>query len=40
VSAEHTGTNDLNQGTEADFTMVTTNGLSNKESSWFRPRGK
>jgi Tol biopolymer transport system component len=31
---------DLNLGTEADFTMLTTNGLSNKESAWFWPRGK
>jgi dipeptidyl aminopeptidase/acylaminoacyl peptidase len=40
VSARNTGTNDLNLGTEADFTMITTNGLSNKESAWFRPRGE
>jgi TolB protein len=37
VSAEHTGTIDLDQGTDADFTMLTTNGLSNKESFWFSP---
>jgi len=37
VSAERAGTVDLNLGTEADFTMLTTNGLSNKESAWFRP---
>ena len=40
VSAQRAGTNDLNQGTEADFIMLTTNGLSNKESAWFRPRGE
>jgi hypothetical protein len=38
VSAEHAGTIDLNAATEAEFTMLTTNGLSNKESAWFRPR--
>jgi len=37
VSAEHPGTVDLNTATEAEFTMLTTNGLSNKESVWFRP---
>jgi hypothetical protein len=40
VSAEQAGIIDLNQATEADFTMLTTNGLSNKESVWFRPRKK
>jgi hypothetical protein len=40
VSAERAGTNDLEQATEADFDMLTTNGLSNKESAWFRPRRK
>ncbi len=40
VSAEQARTIDLNHGTEADFTMLTTNGLSNKESAWFWPRGK
>jgi len=40
VSAERSGTNDLDQATEADVIMLTTNGLSNKESAWFRPRGK
>ena len=29
---------DLNQATEADLFMLTTNGLSNKEPAWFRPR--
>jgi hypothetical protein len=28
---------DLNHATEADYSMLTTNGLSNKESVWFRP---
>jgi hypothetical protein len=36
VSAEREGILDLNQATAADFTMLTTNGLSNKESAWFR----
>ncbi len=40
VSANYAGTNDLNQGTDADFSMITTNGLSNKESVWFRPHGE
>jgi Tol biopolymer transport system component len=40
VSAEQTGTNDLNQSTGGDFLMLTTNGLSNKESAWFWPRRK
>jgi len=40
VSAERAGTNDLNQAASADFTMLTTNGLSNKESAWFWSRGK
>lgn len=29
---------DLNHSTDADFSMLTTNGLSNKESVWFRPQ--
>ena len=37
VSAERDGVLDLNQATDADFTMLTTNGCSNKESSWFLP---
>ncbi len=37
VSAERNGILDLNAATDADFTMLTTNGLSNKESAWFRP---
>jgi hypothetical protein len=40
VSAERSGDLDLTQATEADFTMVTTNGCSNKESAWFRPARK
>ncbi len=38
VSAGEARTIDLNLGNEADFTMLTTNGLSNKESAWIRPR--
>ncbi len=37
VSAERSGTLDLNKATGADFQMLTTNGFSNKESAWFRP---
>ncbi len=37
VSAERNGIVDLNHATEADFTMLTTNGFSNKESDWFLP---
>jgi len=40
VSAEAAGTIDLAAANEAEFTMLTTNGLSNKESAWFRPGGK
>ena len=40
VSAEANGVVDLNSPTNHDFTMLTTNGMSNKESAWFRPRGK
>ncbi len=35
VSAERDGALDLNQATEADFAMLTTNGCCNKESAWF-----
>ncbi|MBI3878451.1 MAG: PD40 domain-containing protein [Verrucomicrobia bacterium] len=38
VSAERDGVLDLTHATDADFTMLTTNGLSNKESSWFLPK--
>jgi len=37
VPAEGTGTNDLNKATPEDLAMLTTNGLSNKESVWFVP---
>lgn len=37
VNAEREGIVDLNHASEADFFMLTTNGLSNKESAWFRP---
>jgi len=43
VSAERPGILDLNKASEADFARLTTNGLSNKESSWFwpnHPRGQ
>jgi len=40
VSAEHAGTNDITQGIQADFTMLTTNGLSNKQPVWFPSRRK
>src|SRR6185503_12074073 len=36
VPADREGVVDLNHATDADFTMLTTNGLSNKESAWFR----
>lgn len=39
VSAERTGTIDLQQATDADFTQLTTNGASNKQPKWFRPAG-
>ena len=35
VSAERSGTLDLLTATESEYTLLTTNGLSNKESSWF-----
>lgn len=40
LSAERNGTLDLNQATEADFTMLTADGASNKESAWFLPSRK
>lgn len=40
VAAERSGVVDLNRATEAEFQMLTTNGLSNKESAWFKPPGK
>jgi Tol biopolymer transport system component len=38
VSAKRDGVLDLNKATDKDFTMLTTNGLSNKESAWFQPK--
>jgi Tol biopolymer transport system component len=40
VAAERDGVLDLNNATETDYLMLTTNGFSNKESAWFRPQGK
>ena len=37
VSAERAGTLDLNHAEAGSFTLLTTNGLSNKESAWFWP---
>ena len=37
VSAERDGVLDLNAAAEADFTMLTTNGFSNKEPAWIGP---
>jgi Tol biopolymer transport system component len=38
VSAEREGVLDLNSPAETGYLMLTTNGLSNKEPAWFRPR--
>src|SRR5216683_7459330 len=38
VSAERDGILDLNSSTNGDSFMLTTNGASNKESAWFRPK--
>lgn len=38
VPAERSGVIDLETATESDFTDLTTNGCSNKESTWFLPR--
>jgi hypothetical protein len=38
VSAERPGELDLNNPAETGFSMLTTNGCSNKEPAWFRPR--
>jgi hypothetical protein len=38
VSAERHGVLDLNDPAETGYSMLTTNGCSNKESAWFRPR--
>lgn len=40
VSAERNGPLDLNRASDTDFTMLTSDGNSNKESAWFQPRGK
>jgi hypothetical protein len=40
VSAEEPRTIDLYKATADEFTMLTTNGLSNKESAWFQPPGR
>jgi len=37
VSAERQETLDLSACSQADFCMLTTNGLSNKEPAWFKP---
>ncbi|MBI4325277.1 MAG: PD40 domain-containing protein [Chloroflexi bacterium] len=37
VSAQRYGVLDLNTAASKDFLMLTTNGCSNKESTWFRP---
>lgn len=37
VPADRDGVIDLSHATESEFTPLTTNGFSNKESSWFRP---
>jgi hypothetical protein len=38
VSAKRAGVLDLNSATDSDYAMLTTNGLSNKESAWFTPK--
>ncbi len=40
VSAERDGVLDLNQATDADFTMLTSDGHCDKESAWFRAKPK
>lgn len=40
VPADRDGVIDLNQAGPAELGILTTNGLSNKESAWFRPPGK
>ena len=40
VSAKRDGVLDLNAATEKDYSMLTTNGFSNKESAWFVPKSK
>jgi Tol biopolymer transport system component len=38
VSAKHDGVLDLNNAPDSDYAMLTTNGLSNKESAWIRAK--
>jgi hypothetical protein len=38
VSAKREGVLDLNSAGDSDYAMLTTNGLSNKESAWFAPK--
>ena len=40
VVADREGVLNLNDATDADFAMLTTNGFSNKEPAWFRPAQK
>ena len=40
VSAKREGVIDLDKATDDDFSMLTTNGMSNKESAWFMPPAK
>jgi hypothetical protein len=40
VPSQQEGIIDLEQTTNADFAMLTTNGCSDKESAWFLPRKK
>ncbi len=40
VSADQEGVLDLDQATDTDFCMLTTNGCSNKEPAWFRAESK
>jgi hypothetical protein len=38
VKADRAANLNLEQATEADLFVLTTNGFSNKEPAWFRPR--
>ena len=40
VSAERAGILDLNTATPADYSNITSNGFSNKESAWFKPAAR
>lgn len=40
VSADRQGVLSLDQATEADFCMLTTDGCSNKEPAWFPAESK